>query len=103
MSEKIKQLQLIEQNVQQILQQKQELQTEQLEVNSALEELKGSQDSYKIIGNFMIKQSNERIEKELKSRREIVGLKLKALDEQEEKLREKAKTLRKDVVKDMEK
>ena len=42
MSEKIQQLQLIEQNVQQIVQQKQEFQTEQLEINSALEGLKES-------------------------------------------------------------
>jgi len=103
MSEKIQQLQLIEQNSQQILKQKQQFQAEQLEIDSALHNLKESHESYKIIGNIMVKLSREALEKELNSKKDIVELKLKTLEKQEEKLREKAKSLRKDVLKNVEK
>lgn len=101
MSEKIQQLQMIEQNVQQLVQQKQQLQTEKLEINSALEGLKTSQESYKIIGNIMVKSNKEELKKELDSKIEIITLKLTSLENQEQKLKEKAKSLRDEVVKEM--
>ena len=62
--EKIAQLQLLEQNMQTFLMQKQQFQLQLSEVASALENLKDSKKSYKIIANIMIDVNKEDLEKE---------------------------------------
>jgi len=100
----IAQLQLIEQNLQNFLAQKQTFQTQLLEIDNALKELNSTkEDSYKIIGNIMIKDKKENLVKELQSKKEIVELRLKSLDKQETKIKDKAEELQKKVVKELEK
>ena len=50
----ITQLQLIQQNLQNTLLQKQQLQKQLTEIDSALKELETSPTAYKIIGNIMV-------------------------------------------------
>ncbi len=63
--EKIQQLQIFEQNLQNLLLQKQAFQLELNETEHALKEVeKTRQDIYKLIGQVMLKTSKTEIEKE---------------------------------------
>jgi prefoldin beta subunit len=97
---KLQELQLLEQNLQNLLIQKQAFQFEENEIINASEELKNSEDDvYKIIGQVMIKSNKNDLEKELKSKRELIQLRLKNIEKQENTLREKAVQLKNDVLK----
>lgn len=98
--EKVKELQLIEQNLNNFIFQKQAFQLELNEINSAVEELKKSDgDVFKIIGNVMIKSEKNKLKKELDEKKEIVSLRLKNIEKQEKALRERVEELRKAVLK----
>ena len=101
--QKISQLQLIEQNLQNFLMQKQQLQMQLTEIESALKELKKVNTAYKIIGNIMIKSDSEELEKELEQKKDIVSLKLKNLEKQEDRINEKAKKLQEEVLSEVKK
>jgi len=98
---KIKELQLIEQNAQQYLMQKQQFQTQLIEIKSALGEIKETDETYKIIGNIMVKTSREKLKKDLKEKMEIFNLRIKTLEKQEKKLKEKAKEIQTDILSGM--
>ena len=103
MSEKINQLQMLEQNLQQILAQKQQIQMQQMEIDSALTELKKTETAYKIVGNIMVASPKEDLMKDLESKKEVVDIKIKTIEKQEEKLKEKASNFRTEVMEGMEK
>lgn len=96
--EKIKQLQLIEQNMQNSLVQKQQIQSQLLEITSASEELKGKKSAYKIIGNIMVSVGKEKLEKEIKEKKKILELRIENLEKQEDRIKQKAKKLQSDVM-----
>lgn len=99
MQEKIQELQLLEQNLQQIILQKQAFQLELNESDSALAEIsKTKEHVYKIVGNIMIKTEKQEVEKELKEKYEILSVRLKSLEKQEATLSEKAEKLREGLV-----
>ena len=100
--EKVKELQVFEQNLQNLLMQKQAFQLELNETNSALEELEGSKDEvYKIVGNVMIKSKKEILVKELKERLGILDLRVRNIEKQEQLIRKKAESIRESVMKKM--
>ncbi|MFH1711333.1 MAG: prefoldin subunit beta [Nanoarchaeota archaeon] len=100
--EKIQELQLLEQSLQQILIQKQAFQLELTETESALLEIeKSNEDVYKIIGNIMVKMGKSEILKELKEKKDILSLRFKSIEKQESPLKEKTEKLREEVVKSM--
>ena len=102
--QKILQLQLLEQNLQALSMQRQNFQAQLLEINNALEELKKSKDKvYKVIGNIMILSNKQDIEKDLKSKKEILDLRVKNLESQEKKVKEKAENIQKEVLKQLKK
>lgn len=99
---KLQELQILEQNLQNLMIQKQAFQFEENEIINASEELKTSGDEvYKIVGQVMIKSNKAELEKELKSKRELIGLRLKNLEKQENAVREKAMSLKDEVLKDI--
>jgi len=98
-AKKIQELQLFEQTVQNILLQRQAFIFELNETNLALEELKASdKEIYRIIGQIMFKSSKEEIEKDLKSKKEILELKNKNLEKQESGLKERISKLREEII-----
>ena len=100
----IKELQVLEQNLQSVLMQKQAFQLELNEVENAVEELaKSSSDVYKIAGNIMIKSSKEGISKELKQKKDLIALRLKSLDGQEKSVSENTESIRKKVLSKIQK
>ena len=100
MEEKIRELQLLEQNLQQTIMQRQNFQGRLMEIDNALEELeKNPKDVYKIIGPIMVRTNKNDVEKDLKSKKEIVNLRIGNIDKNENKLKEKAKNLQEEVMK----
>ena|SRR4030042_89899 len=97
--QKIKQLQMFEQNFQTILMQKQAFQIELTETENALSEIvKSDGDVYKMIGQIMIKSNKEKIKSELKRKQELLSLRLKTFEKQESELTEQLEDLRKEVM-----
>lgn len=99
--EKISQLQNIEQSVNSIIAQKQQFQAQNVEIENALAQVPKSPKVFRIIGNIMVASSNEEVKAELTEKKEIVELRLSALDKQEQKLRDRAKILQETVMKGM--
>ncbi|MBS3080033.1 prefoldin subunit beta [Candidatus Pacearchaeota archaeon] len=97
--EKIKELQLYEQNLNNLMMQKQAFQVELNETENALTEINKSKDEiFKLIGNIMVKSDKEKIEKELKKRRDMIDLRLRSIEKQEETVQKQLDELKKDVL-----
>jgi len=94
-------MQLLEQNMQNFMQQKQQFQSQLIEVNSAIEELEKSEEAYKIIGNVMVLSKKEDLKKDLGSKKEMIELRIKTIEKQEAELKEKAKKLQGEVLSEM--
>jgi len=95
---KIQELQILEQNLQNILLQKQAFQLELNETDLALKELsKSKSDSYKILGNIMVKADNKELTEELEEKKRVINLRIKTMDKQEISLGEKANNLRQEL------
>ena len=102
--QKIAQLQLLEQNLQNFLIQKQAFQTKLIELENALKELEKTKNTvYKIVGTIMVASKKEDLKKDLKSQKEIIELRIKNLEKQEEKIKEKAKETQTEVMKEIKK
>lgn len=102
-SDKISQLQLLQQNLQNLFLQKQQIQNQSLEIESALMELKNTDKAYKIIGNLMVSSPQDTLLKELAGKKELLDLRLKNIIKQEEKLKENYEQLQQEVVSGMKK
>ena len=101
---KIQEMRLLEQNLQNLLLQKQAFQMELAETQVALKEIKGSESEiFKIVGQLMIKTDKLRIKKELLDKEKIIGLRIKAIEKQEKNLTEKLDLLREEVMKSLKK
>ena len=101
--EKIAQLQMFEQNIQGFLMQKQSLQAQLIELESALKELDSTDTPYRIIGNIMVKTKKEDLKKDLEQKKEMVELKIKSLEKQEDRIKERAKKTQSEVLEGMKK
>tara|TARA_Y100000310_G_scaffold248747_1_gene254671 strand:- start:2683 stop:3003 length:321 start_codon:yes stop_codon:yes gene_type:complete len=100
---KVQKLQLLEQNAQQLLAQRQQFQQSLLELESALGELDKTKEAYKIIGNIMVATEKEDLKKDLAQKKESMELRIKTLEKQETEVKEKAKKLQEEVLKELEK
>ena len=102
MEGKIQQLQMLEQNLQNVVMQKQSFQVQLMENENAIKELdKVKKDAYKIIGTIMVSSDKDELKKELTEQKEILDLRLKNLDKQENNFKEKAEEIQKEVMKDI--
>ena len=97
----IAQLQMFEQNLQQISMQKQQFQSQLLEVESALKGVDGTEQCYRIIGNLMVLSNKADIEKDLNSKKEVLDLRIKTVEKQENSLRQRAGDLRNGILKEL--
>ena len=98
---KLNQLQLVEQSMQNLLMQKQQFQLQQIEIESALKELENVDEAYKIVGNIMVLSKKADLKDDLSSKKEVVELRIKNMEKQEARLREKATKLQDEVMKEM--
>lgn len=97
------QLQILQHNLQQLLVQKQQFQLQLNEIDSAVKELKDAKQAYKIIGNVMLLSDKETLEKDLNAKKDIFELRIKNIEAQEDRLRNKSDELQKQVVNELKK
>lgn len=98
--EKIGQLQLMEQNMQNIMIQKQAFQTQLFEIDNALKELeKSKEETYKIVGPIMVATSKKELKDDLQSKKEVIELRIKNLEKQEKRIKEEATQIQTEVMK----
>ena len=96
---KIQELQILEQSLQNLLMQKQAFQMELSETQSAIEEMKNSGDEvFKIVGRIMIKSDKNKILQELENKEKLLTIRMKSFEKQELTLSEKAEKLQKEVL-----
>ncbi len=91
----------MEQNMQSFLMQRQQFQMQLIEVDSALEEIKGRNKVYKIVGNMMVLTASEGISKELGEKKKMLELRISNLEKQEQRLKDKSKSLREEILHSM--
>ena len=100
--EKIQEMQFLEQNLQNLLLQKQAFQIELAETQSAIKEIENStEDVFKIIGQLMIKIDKEKTQEELKEKDKLLNLRIKTIEKQENSLTEKLNEFREELVKEI--
>ena len=90
MQEQLAKLQQTQQNFQSILMQKQQLESQKLETEKALEELKKAGDDeavFKHAGTIMIKSNKKDLLEELEEQMELAKTKASLLAKQEERLK----------------
>jgi prefoldin beta subunit len=101
--EKIQQLTMLEQNIQNTSLQKQGFHLQLLEIEAALKEIENSTETYKIVANIMVKSDKAELRKDLNDKKEMVELRIRSLEKQESKLREKVTGLQQEVLGNIEK
>ena len=98
-NKQIQDLQILEQNYQAIFMQKQSIQIELGETNTALEEIKKSKETiFRVIGQVMLKTDKENIKKELKEKKDFLEMRVKSIDKQEVDLRGNIERIRGEIV-----
>lgn len=102
-NEDLHKLQLMEQSLQQFLIQKQNFQAQLMEIDSALSELEKTDAAYKIVGNIMVSSNKDDLKKDLESKKEVLNLRIKNLEKQEEKIKENASKLQAEIMKNIKK
>ena len=101
--QKISQLQLSEQSLQNLLIQKQQFQLQLAEIDSASKELEKTEQAYKIVGNIMASAKKEDLKKDLSEKKDIIQLRIKNIEKQEEQIKEKSSALQEEILKKMKK
>ncbi len=101
---KIMELQMLEQNMQNFMVQKQKFQISLNEIENALKELESTKETeaYRIIGEIMIKSDKKSLEKDLNDKKNVLELRIKNIDKQEDKIKDKFTNLQKEVIELME-
>ena len=98
----IRELQLIEQNLSNLLMQKQNFQARLIENENALKEIdKTTKETYKILGTIIVAVDKGELQKEINEEKEIIKLRIKNIEKQENKLKEHAEELQKEVLKNL--
>lgn len=101
--EKIAKLQMMEQNLQNMLAQRQQFTTQLAETEGAMKELDTKEPVYKLVGNILVKSSPETLKSELTQKKELIELRIKSLERQENQLRERSSQLKEEVMKTINK
>lgn len=99
--DKIREMQMIEQSLQNVLVQKQSFQAQLIELESALEELEKSSEHYKMVGSIMVKSEKESLKKDLNSKKEMLELRIKNLEKQETQFKDSATKLQAELLKEL--
>ena len=84
-------LQAFQQQMQTVLIQKETLSMQNMEIDKALEELEKvkDEDVFKAVGPILIKSEKGKLTDELKEKKETIDLRLKSLQKQENRMKEK--------------
>jgi|SRR3989344_2759661 len=101
---KIQEIQILEQNLHNLILQKQAFQIELNETENASSEIERTkEDVFKIISNIMIKTEKNKLKEELNRKKELLNLRLKSIDSQEDEFSKQLEELRKEIMKKLKK
>ena len=96
---KIKELQNYEQNLHNLLIQKQAFEIELVESENAYNEVsKSTEDIHRLVGNILIKTDKKKVQEELKKRKDLITLRIKSIETQESVISRQLEELKKDVL-----
>jgi prefoldin beta subunit len=99
-SKKLQEIQFLEQNLRNLLLQKQSFEMELSEINSALKEIETSEeDVFKLIGQLLIKTEKSKIKKELEDKSKMLELRIGSFEKQEKNLTEQLEKFRENLTK----
>ncbi len=98
--ESFQHLQLLEQSLHSVMVQKQQFQSQLIEVESALAELQKTDTAYKIIGNIMVSAKKADLKKDLEEKKELFSTRMKTLEKQEQKIKDDAAVIQKQLTKE---
>lgn len=101
--EKINKLSNLEQSTHYLSTQRQSFQNQMYEIESATEELSDDRETYKILGNLMIKADPKKLKEELLEKKNIISVRISSIQKQEDKIKEESKKLQEEVMKELEK
>ncbi len=96
----IAQLQQLQQQLQAVVTQKLQVESMLKESSAALEEVQNAPDDtpiFKVAGNVLVKVEKEKVIKELQEKKESYEIRLKALERQEERLKERIDEMQKKI------
>lgn len=93
-NDKIKEMQILDQNLHNILLQKQAFQIELSETKSALKEIEKSDDVFKLIGELMLKTEKSKVKEELSNKEKLLGMRISSIEKQEDSLTKRLDELR---------
>lgn len=100
---RIQRLQGIEENLHSYLQQKQQVQSQLMELESARDALGDAKTAFRIIGNIMVEQPSENVAKDVNDRIERARIRIDSITKQEDRLKKEAEELQKFVMENMKK
>ncbi len=98
--EGLREIQMLEESMQSFGAQKQMFAAQALEIDAALTELKVAKESYRIVGNIMVRKDPKRIGEELSQKKETVEVRIRSIEKQEEKTLEKIRKIQKEILKE---
>ena len=96
----IAQLQQLQQQLQMVVTQKVQLENSLKETENAIQEVEKVSDDtpiFKTVGTILVKTSKEEILKELKEKKDTFEIRIRTLERQEEKLKERLQELQKKI------
>jgi len=100
-NKQLQEMQFLEQNLQNLLLQKQAFQMELSETQSASKEIeKAGDEVFKIIGQLMIKSDKSKMKKELEDKEKILNLRINSIEKQEKNFVEQLENLRDKITKE---
>ncbi|MFP4523276.1 MAG: prefoldin subunit [Candidatus Nanoarchaeia archaeon] len=102
-NKKLQELQFAEQQLSSLHSSLQQLQHQEIEIDSALDALQTSEDAYEIIGTVMIKKSSSDLQKSLKEKKSFTQKRKKIFEQQEQNLRDQVKKLQEVVLEELDK
>ena len=90
---------MMEQNLQNLLLQKQAFQMELSETLAAKKEIDNAgEEVFKIIGQLMVKTDKEKVKKELENKEKLLGIRINSFEKQESIFLEKIESLRSEII-----
>ena len=98
--DKIQEMQILDQNVQNLFLQKQSFQMEISETQLALKEIENSGDEiFKMVGQLMIKSDKAKVKEELLNKERFLDIRIKSIEKHENSITEKLEKLREEIIK----
>lgn len=98
MHDKIQRLQLVEENLHNYLAQKQQVQSQLMELESATDALGSAKTAYQIVGGIMVERPKQAVADDVSQRMERVRTRLEAIEKQESRLKNEAEGLQKEIM-----